>query len=933
LAEKRRSDIRRDAVTGPATAVGDTPGGRDLWRATPSDAFAAEPGAKLGRFVVLGLRGEGGMGQVFTALDPLLDRRVALKVLREEPELAALGIATSGRLLAEARAAAKIRHPNVITVHDVGTFGDRVFLAMDLVEGVDLAQWLEGPKDGERSTKEILAVFTQAGRGLAAAHASGVVHRDFKPDNVLVGDDGRVLVTDFGIAVATGSATSEPRGVVLGTPRYMAPEQREGTPADARSDQFAFAVALGEALDGRASPDWVKRIVARGSALAPADRYPSMTELLDDLERAPRRRRIAAWCVAGVAAAALSVVGWRAATRATVCRDVGRSDLAMWGDPSKAAVRAAFLGKGGPLGEPVLASTTKLLDAYVGALAHGRKDACEAARVRRDQSEHQLERRTECLDGRTRELRAYLAQARVADDDFVQNATVAAARLPSVEACADLSYVDSRTQVPDDPALRARVTELRERLADAHALFGAAKYDDGRKLSSSLVSDAEKSGFKPVLAEALLIDGQMLMNGGDPKEAATVLGRAVDVAEASRSDDVAAAAWITLVAVHAAGTGNKDDGDRAAARAGAALERMGGDPSLEVELLTNEGEAARNAGEPLRAVELEKKALEGPARLLDDRNPDVAEAWNLLGRAQREAGTYDAAIASFKSALRLREALLGPQHPDVADTLNGMGVTYAQSGDYGEAARCYERAFEIRQRAFGPDHPAIAISLNNLASALRRNGEFDRALPLSERALAINRKVFGEDHPNTADNLETLGLIEEARGDDDRAISYYGEATKTRERIYPPTHPSLAMGLRNLGHAALWKGDVGGAEQAYVRAATINEVHPGPGSPEVAVCNVGLGRVALARGKVASAVPLLEGAAAVLLARKLPADRQGDARFWLGQALWAQASDRVRARSLVVAALEDYRKLPGLRREQKAAETWLAAHPPDGGAN
>ena len=289
-------------------------------------------GSKIGRFVVVGELGSGGMGVVYTGHDPELDRRVALKVLRaaaatEEERL---------RMLREGQAMARVTHPNVITVYEVGTEGNLVFLAEELLDAGTLGSWLEVP----RTQLEIISKFVAAGRGLAAAHAVGLVHRDFKPDNVLLGKDGRVRVADFGLARAIGPGDEDlpaatranmaraqldlsrnpmdaltRTGAVMGTPMFMAPEQHEGDRADARSDQFAFCVALYHALYGawpyagktsvaladaviagrlekppRALPARLRKIIQRGLSTLPAARYPSMVALLADLERPPTRR-------------------------------------------------------------------------------------------------------------------------------------------------------------------------------------------------------------------------------------------------------------------------------------------------------------------------------------------------------------------------------------------------------------------------------------------------------------------------------------------------------------------------------------------------------------------------------------------------------------------------------------------------------------------
>ena len=285
-------------------------GGCDDCRALLINLAGSDSGPKggLGRYVILSALGAGGMGIVYAAYDRELGRKVALKFLRPGPA----GQSDSGpareRLLREAQALARLAHPNVITVHDVGVLDGEVFVAMEFVEGQTLRAWLA---DESLTPAAILQVLAQAGEGLVAAHAAGLVHRDFKPDNVLVGDDGRVRVTDFGLARADVDepATALPEGeeptaiqatltrtgALLGTPAYMAPEQRRGERADVRADIYAFAVTLHEALTGarpgddskkkRRIPARLERLVARGLEADPAARWPSMRAVLEALAR------------------------------------------------------------------------------------------------------------------------------------------------------------------------------------------------------------------------------------------------------------------------------------------------------------------------------------------------------------------------------------------------------------------------------------------------------------------------------------------------------------------------------------------------------------------------------------------------------------------------------------------------------------------------
>ena len=344
-----RCDVMLEA-TGP---VEEQTTARLLWdgpRAADA-ADAAERPFCVGRFVVLDVVGAGGMGLVYAAYDPELDRKIAVKVVRAAAFAGLRASVGQSQLMREAQAMARLSHPNVVTVHDVGTVGDAVFIAMEFVEGVTLRTWLQDQAtdssagwswSGTPSWQVTLGLFLKAGRGLAAAHDAGVVHRDFKPDNVLVGRDGRVKVLDFGLAQAQGgeigvTGVAAPEGAaaaedtqvdaVIGTPAYMAPEQHDGANCDARADQFSFCVALWEGLYGvrpfagstpvevamamRAMafepvprdsrvPRWLHRILLRGLARDPADRYPDMRALLAELGRdRGRLRRL--WLVGAVA--------------------------------------------------------------------------------------------------------------------------------------------------------------------------------------------------------------------------------------------------------------------------------------------------------------------------------------------------------------------------------------------------------------------------------------------------------------------------------------------------------------------------------------------------------------------------------------------------------------------------------------------------------
>src|SRR5688572_24837441 len=337
--------------------------------AGPVDTSALRRGSSLGRYVVLDVLGRGGMGIVYAAYDPELDRKIAVKLVKWGSSSTA-GTGGRSRLQREAQALAKLTHSNIVGVYDVGTIGDAIFVAMEFISGETIAAWIKRrwPADPPH-WRDVLSIMVPAGRGLAAAHAAEIIHRDFKPENVMMDPAGRIVVLDFGLARPTSTSRSrshdDPKpieisaatslmmpltltGSVMGTPAYMSPEQFAGQDTDAATDQFSFCVSLYHALygerpfpgdninelttsvfkeqvrpapKGTSVPAWLRRVVLRGLSRRPAERWSSMEELLAALENDPaRRRKRIAFGVAAVAVLGGAIWGSRAlATRDDPC--------------------------------------------------------------------------------------------------------------------------------------------------------------------------------------------------------------------------------------------------------------------------------------------------------------------------------------------------------------------------------------------------------------------------------------------------------------------------------------------------------------------------------------------------------------------------------------------------------------------------------------
>lgn len=325
-----RLELHLDACSACRQLVADL--GRGL--SAIDDARLPKVGDQLGRYALRRVLGVGGMGVVYEAHDTTLHRRVAIKVLRPRADRGA-------ELLAEAQTMARLQHPNIAVVHDVGIVHGQLYVCMEYVAGATLRDWCA---ERARPWRELLAAFLAAGRGLAYVHHKGLVHLDFKPDNVLVDRGGRVVVTDFGLAAIGGGRA----GVIAGTPAFMAPEQRAGSAVDARADQYAFCVALGAAV-GASAPAWLGRVVARGTATARADRYPTMDALLAALEAGARHRLARRAAIAGgVGVAVLATVV--AVSPRTLLADVDRPVIERVIVPGVAAAAEAPVGgSAGPL--------------------------------------------------------------------------------------------------------------------------------------------------------------------------------------------------------------------------------------------------------------------------------------------------------------------------------------------------------------------------------------------------------------------------------------------------------------------------------------------------------------------------------------------------------------------------------------------------------
>ena len=874
---------------------------------------------RLGRYVPLDCLGVGGMGSVYAAWDLELHRRVALKVLHEG--------ARAQLLLREGQALAQLKHPNVVTVHDVGHAGERVFIAMELVEGASLRRWLAAAPRGRR---DIVAVFLQAARGLAAAHAAGLVHRDFKPDNVLVGDDGVVRVADFGLARAVhdGDTVQEPSsppspllggrmtrtGAAVGTPRYMSPEQRAGRPADARSDQYSFCVTLWEALYGEhperrddserprpvAVPARLRAALVRGMSDDPAGRWPSMAELSHAIGRDRSR---APWLVTGAAVAAAVVAGfvWMRA------HDPERRCAARiaWTEPERAGVSA---------GAPAAADA---LDRYAADLGAMQVDACRT-HARGDETDASFDLRARCLARREHQLHVLAAELAHADRALAGRAALAADSLAPVAECADVASLSAPARVPPAP-VRAAVAALRDEIDTDTTLQLAGRTRDAAIRLGGAVLVADLVGFRPAVAEALAHQGEaeiLLERLGD---AEATLRQAALVAQSSGDDATAVYAETRLLYAVAY------DGRRVAeARvwgdlAGATIERLGATPEadrlralLSERLCDLEHRAGRlpeaeahcrralvlwerlapdsyHVGDALdllagaldgrgKGEEAEAVARREVALRLKLRSPpyNLAMAYKQLGNAELSQHRPADALADFERGAALARDALGPRALVVAAILNNMAIAEVKLGRFDDAAALYRESQSIYIDHLGPASPKVGMTLENEAGIYLKQRRFAEAAAKLADAVAVFERAGGSDSPDLVLPLEKLAWLAAAQKHYADAARWGDRAVALAEKI-DPLGKLTAEALKYDAFAHSDKPRE--AVPIYRRAAAAMEKVFGAGSPELADILVELGMIEIDAGETDAARAALERAQRISDAALSPDARLALARL------------------------------------------------------
>ncbi len=725
---------------------------------------------RVDRFLIVRRLGAGGMGVVYAAYDPELDRKVAVKLLRpgtDGPRNEQLRL----RLLREAQAMAKVTHPHVVTVHEVGTFEGQVFIAMEFVDGTTLRQWLER---GQRSWTEIRDVFVAVGRGLAAAHAAGLVHRDFKPDNVMIAEATptsarRVIVLDFGLATQRGteeSLASEPHvvahapgdrmtetGAVLGTPAYMSPEQLRSARVDARADQFSFCVALFEAVYGRRPfagatfnelalavaagridapehrgdvPPAVYRAMLRGLATDPDARFPAMDGLLAELERQrwSSQRRIATFLGATVVVAAAVFAVDRLAED-PACDETAGLLARAWDDGLRQRGRAAFVATEKPYAAEAWGTALRVLDEQAQAWQSVHAEVCGSA----PPPEPERLARLLCLEWRAQELGALAELFAQADGDVVDRAIEASEDLTPARSCTSDHALRTAARTPDDPALRRALFDARGRLAQAKGLGDAGKLDAALGIVDRLREAEITRTHPPIVAEIELRRGHLRRQGGDLVGAEQSLAAAVYAGLSDDGDDIALAAATELVWLLGSDR-SAFDGALPWMRIGEALAHRLDDDVAGSELLVATGAMFAAAGRNNEARTAYEQAI---ARAESGAGQSSLEPYLRFAAFAVGHGEPARALETAESALHVATTRFGEEHPTTASVYVALAELEWTLGRYADARVHAERALVLEERARGSEHPATAPPLLVLARTAWAEHRLDDALAALDR--------------------------------------------------------------------------------------------------------------------------------------------------------------------------------------------------------
>lgn len=811
---------------------------------------------RLGRYTLQEHVGAGGMGTVFRAHDPELDRTVAIKLVKSS----AVTESSSGELQAEARALARVEHPNVVPVHDLGRYdeGDLsdhaadvlsiptqgIFIVMRWIDGAPLKRWL---RDESPSPDEILRLFELAGAGLHHVHSCGLVHQDFKPGNVLVEPGGVPHVLDFGIAQVEAqrdptAPKPKPEAFVRGTPRYMAPEQHTGAPADSRSDQYAFAICLVEALAGRypiaaddprqlsrkkarnafdpramrALPRWLAPVLRRAMDANPDARFESMAVLLETVAGRRRRRRLAFWGAAAVAATGgVLSLSWASAGRENACEDASAAMTQAWTPERSATVHGALAAHALPSAATAAQQATAALDAFAASWSDARVGACEA--LLRPEEQTASEGRLLCLD---RMLHSFEASVEVLEDpdaSVVLEVGALVQGLPDPAGCQRARPRSVELLLPADAPRRDSAGRVVAALERSHAQGRAGRLEHQLQEAEIAYDLSLSVGHDPLSAAAGARLARALWDVQRPADALPIARRALARAEAAGDLEQALHIQVDLVGMLGASMRRYDEALGLAIAARARCEALPDPRMFLAPLRHNIGRTRLAQGDAVAAlVELER-ALE-VRRAVGDDGPGFASNLNLLGAALQSLNRPSEALQRYAQALSWHREHKGDDHPDVATALNNVANVHARLGEPLLAQQRYEEALAVFERTRGPLSKDAGMVLNNLGGVLYELGALGPAEQALRDALRAKRASVGEAHADMGYSWVNLGRVLRRQGSLDEADAAFAAAVENWGGAWGNTHPLLSEPMVGQAEVALQRGEFSGARSLAEQA-------------------------------------------------------------------------------------------------------------------
>ncbi|KIG15927.1 High-affnity carbon uptake protein Hat/HatR [Enhygromyxa salina] len=845
------------------------------WRAAGhSDRFAGLAGLldHLGRYVLLDRLGGGAFGTVWTAYDPQLDRRVAIKIVHSRARRETTADAARDELLSEAQLLAQLSHPNVVTIHDAGRLEDAmgsmsnikalvgedleevercfqradpnpdpdqdgavgVFIVMEHLAGPTLAEWLVA--EPPPALEDILRVFGEAGRGLAAAHARGLVHLDFKPANLMFGADGRVRVLDFGLARVgrrlRGKGRNSGRSRVAGTPAYMAPEQHQGLLADSRADQYAFCVSLWEAVYGERPFDrddsksvfiakfagppsftslppefaHVHAALERGLAFDPERRFASMDELLAVLRDDPRQRRrsrIAALALVGGLVGAGFGLAQAAQGQTNPCALPPDQFAGVWDNERRAEVEAAFEATGVAFAADTFDQVATGLDQEIAHWSVVRQEVCRATVVNAEVPVERMSEQMLCLDRRLRAIAGLSETLLVADAEIVARARDSVLSLEDPDRC----RADPRQDrgVLFDPA-RLALFGVEDALARSRVLGELGRYDAGLESAEQARTRATELGDEGGIGRAQRERGYLLRELGRHDEARDASRAALASAARRQDRELETTVLVDLIATETA----RGDFDRALAIRELLEPRIDAARTPELAVRVHLNAAAMHDRQQRWDQALAE--LDAATALFDARHVSspalrgqvYVSYGNVLVGSSRD---LDGGAAAYLQAIELWTDTYGDHHPLIAKTRMNLSVVYFRLHEYARAIELLESALAQIQQVYGADHPYVSVCIQNLGALRWATGEFHEAIAHTRESLRLSAIKRGIDHPDHATAERNLAALLTIVGEHREARPLFEHALSVYENSYD-LHDSRRMALDSqMAEVAWWLGE------------------------------------------------------------------------------------------------------------------------------